>query len=263
MTPSRWTGCSGRCWWRWSPRPCRWRSRSCSALTTTTSTRCASRSASRAARGRDVMTDSARHRLPRDRRPRPAGPAARHPRRPRARDGALAGVRHRTVSPWETDLSSQTGASQAGLLLGSNDDIPAFRWVEKETGRIMTCSAPPDCALIEGRHSEGPRTARRTAARAAAICFRATPTRSSSPSAAWRPRRRPTPAIAPTSPTATTSRGRSCSSSTSWSWSGRRGEGSAVETCSRAGTDRSSTRSCAPGCPSSCATSRCTASSAT
>ena len=36
---------------------------------------------------------------------------------------------------WETDLSSQTGASQAGILLGSNDDIPAFRWVEKETGR--------------------------------------------------------------------------------------------------------------------------------
>ena len=34
---------------------------------------------------------------------------------------------------WETDLSSQTGASQAGILLGSNDDIPAFRWVEKET----------------------------------------------------------------------------------------------------------------------------------
>ena len=39
---------------------------------------------------------------------------------------------------WETDLSSQTGASQAGILLGSNEDIPAFRWVEKETGRIVT-----------------------------------------------------------------------------------------------------------------------------
>ena len=60
-----------------------------------------------------------------------------------------------TLSEWETDLSSQTGASQAGLLLGSNTDIPAFRWVEKETGRIMTCSAPADCALIEERHSSG------------------------------------------------------------------------------------------------------------
>ena len=66
----------------------------------------------------------------------------------------LAEGTHR-LTEWETDLSSQTGASQAALLLGSNDDIPAFRWVEKESGRIMTCSAPPDCALIEERHSSG------------------------------------------------------------------------------------------------------------
>jgi len=56
---------------------------------------------------------------------------------------------------WETDLSSQTGASQAGILLGSNDDIPAFRWVEKESGRLMTCSAPADCEEIERRHATG------------------------------------------------------------------------------------------------------------
>jgi uncharacterized membrane protein YvlD (DUF360 family) len=54
---------------------------------------------------------------------------------------------------WETDLSSQTGASQAGILLGSNDDIPAFRWVEKERGIMMTCSAPGDCTEIERRHA--------------------------------------------------------------------------------------------------------------
>jgi uncharacterized membrane protein YvlD (DUF360 family) len=53
---------------------------------------------------------------------------------------------------WETDLSSQTGSSQSGILLGSNDDIPAFRWVEKESGRLMTCSDPDDCAEIERRH---------------------------------------------------------------------------------------------------------------
>jgi uncharacterized membrane protein YvlD (DUF360 family) len=57
------------------------------------------------------------------------------------------------LTEWETDLSSQTGASQAGILLGSNDDIPAFRWVEKETATMMTCSAPPDCAEIERRHA--------------------------------------------------------------------------------------------------------------
>jgi len=59
------------------------------------------------------------------------------------------------LAGWETDFSSQTGASQAGILLGSNTDIPAFRWVEKETGTLMTCSAPPDCAEIERRHATG------------------------------------------------------------------------------------------------------------
>jgi uncharacterized membrane protein YvlD (DUF360 family) len=59
------------------------------------------------------------------------------------------------LTPWETDLSSQTGASQAGILLGSNEDIPAFRWVEKETETLMTCSAPADCAEIERRHATG------------------------------------------------------------------------------------------------------------
>ena len=59
------------------------------------------------------------------------------------------------LAEWETDLSSQTGASQAGILLGSNDDIPAFRWVEKETAAIMVCSAPADCAEIEHRHLSG------------------------------------------------------------------------------------------------------------
>jgi uncharacterized membrane protein YvlD (DUF360 family) len=59
------------------------------------------------------------------------------------------------LAEWETDLSSQTGASQAGILLGSNDDIPAFRWVEKETGLMRVCSSPADCAEIERRHATG------------------------------------------------------------------------------------------------------------
>jgi uncharacterized membrane protein YvlD (DUF360 family) len=57
------------------------------------------------------------------------------------------------LTEWETDLSSQTGASQAGILLGSNDDIPAFRWVEKETATMVTCSTPADCEEIERRHA--------------------------------------------------------------------------------------------------------------
>jgi uncharacterized membrane protein YvlD (DUF360 family) len=59
------------------------------------------------------------------------------------------------LAEWEPDLSSQTGASQAGILLGSNEGIPAFRWVEKETGTMISCSAPADCSEIERRHANG------------------------------------------------------------------------------------------------------------
>jgi uncharacterized membrane protein YvlD (DUF360 family) len=56
---------------------------------------------------------------------------------------------------WETDLSSQTGASQAGILLGDNDNIPAFRWVDKQSGRVVSCSNPGDCTEIERSHASG------------------------------------------------------------------------------------------------------------
>jgi uncharacterized membrane protein YvlD (DUF360 family) len=61
---------------------------------------------------------------------------------------------HRIV-PWECDLSSQTGASQAGLLLGSNDDMPAFRWYEKESGRTIVSNHGRDAVELERRHSDG------------------------------------------------------------------------------------------------------------
>ena len=64
----------------------------------------------------------------------------------------LAAGTHRLVE-WEPDLSSQTGASQAGILLGSNEDIPAFRWVDKETGRVIACSGVADCAEIESERT--------------------------------------------------------------------------------------------------------------
>jgi uncharacterized membrane protein YvlD (DUF360 family) len=66
----------------------------------------------------------------------------------------LANGSHRLME-WETDLSSQTGASQAGILLGDNDDIPAFRWVDKASGKIVSCSNPDDCAAIERPRATG------------------------------------------------------------------------------------------------------------
>lgn len=56
---------------------------------------------------------------------------------------------------WETDWSSQTGACQAGLLHGNNDDMPAFRWWEKDGGRALVTNHPRDAAELERRISDG------------------------------------------------------------------------------------------------------------
>jgi uncharacterized membrane protein YvlD (DUF360 family) len=61
---------------------------------------------------------------------------------------------HRIVG-WECDLSSQTGASQAGILHGNNHDMPAFRWYDKELGTVLTSNRPRDAATIERRQSDG------------------------------------------------------------------------------------------------------------
>lgn len=68
--------------------------------------------------------------------------------------GWLRNGSHR-LRRWETDWSSQTGASQAGLLHGSNGDMPAFRWWEKERGAAMVTNHPRDAMEIERRHSNG------------------------------------------------------------------------------------------------------------
>ncbi|MGW1891351.1 alkaline phosphatase family protein [Streptomyces sp. NPDC002004] len=66
--------------------------------------------------------------------------------------GWLAGPdpTHRLV-PWRTDWSSQTGASQLGILHGSNHDVPAFRWYEKETREVMVCNRPTSAAELQRR----------------------------------------------------------------------------------------------------------------
>jgi uncharacterized membrane protein YvlD (DUF360 family) len=46
-----------------------------------------------------------------------------------------------TLHVWETDMSSQTGAAQTGILLGCNDDIPAFQWVDKARGGVYVASS--------------------------------------------------------------------------------------------------------------------------
>ena len=56
---------------------------------------------------------------------------------------------------WRASVPSTTPVSQAGILHGCNDDMPAFRWYEKDLGRLVVSNHPPDAALIESRISNG------------------------------------------------------------------------------------------------------------
>ena len=67
---------------------------------------------------------------------------------------------HRLVR-WETDWSSQTGACQAGLLHGDNDDMPAFRWWRRSAARRSSRTTLGDAAELERRRSDGRPAARR------------------------------------------------------------------------------------------------------
>ena len=70
----------------------------------------------------------------------------------------LAGwVRERShrLSRWEAMLPSMTSASQAGILHGNNDGIPAFRWYERDRQHLMVSSNPMDAAEMVKRISNG------------------------------------------------------------------------------------------------------------
>ncbi|MEV0091032.1 phage holin family protein [Streptomyces sp. NPDC050738] len=66
---------------------------------------------------------------------------------------SMIGATHR-LDAWRTDWSSQTGASQIGILHGSNHDIPAFRWYEKDTGELMVSNRPASAAELQRRAIE-------------------------------------------------------------------------------------------------------------
>lgn len=55
---------------------------------------------------------------------------------------------HQVVG-WETDLSAATPACQAGILLGDNKDMPAFRWYDRKKGKIVTMGNPHDSSDLE------------------------------------------------------------------------------------------------------------------
>ncbi|WP_405476990.1 phage holin family protein [Streptomyces sp. NBC_00009] len=68
--------------------------------------------------------------------------------------GAFLGAGTHRLTPWRTDWSSQTGASQLGILHGSNYDVPAFRWYEKDTREIQVSNRPTSAAELQRRAIE-------------------------------------------------------------------------------------------------------------
>ncbi|GHJ41443.1 membrane protein [Streptomyces sp. TS71-3] len=98
--------------------------------------------------GYDVLVDAARRGLM----PtvggwlgRPAGTGASE---------AGGGAPSHRLTPWRTDWSSQTGASQLGILHGTNHDVPAFRWYEKDTREVMVCNRPASAHELQRRAVE-------------------------------------------------------------------------------------------------------------
>ncbi|HET9662360.1 MAG TPA: phage holin family protein [Thermomicrobiales bacterium] len=77
------------------------------------------------------------------------------------RDGYMPTVKRwmdsgqHVLTSWEPDLSSQTSASQAGILLGSNHNIPAFRWWDKPRGQLMVSSSMHTADALEQELSSG------------------------------------------------------------------------------------------------------------
>ena len=56
---------------------------------------------------------------------------------------------------WTPQLPCTTPASQLGILHGTVDGIPAFRWYDRELKRVLVANRPADARVIEARHSTG------------------------------------------------------------------------------------------------------------
>ncbi len=56
---------------------------------------------------------------------------------------------------WWCGVPSSTPAIQGGLMYGNNENVPAFRWYEKQTGQTFVAKHPQDAHLMQERLSEG------------------------------------------------------------------------------------------------------------
>ena len=65
------------------------------------------------------------------------------------------------MAEWRPKLPATTPASQMGILHGTIDGIPAFRWVDRPTGRVFVANKPGDAGRHRGAALRRPRPARR------------------------------------------------------------------------------------------------------
>jgi uncharacterized membrane protein YvlD (DUF360 family) len=56
---------------------------------------------------------------------------------------------------WTAQLPCTTPASQLGILHGTVAGVPAFRWYDRELGRVLIANRPADAAVIEQRATTG------------------------------------------------------------------------------------------------------------
>ena len=56
---------------------------------------------------------------------------------------------------WTVQLPCTTPASQQGILHGTCQGVPAFRWYDRELGRVLVANRPADATIIEERASNG------------------------------------------------------------------------------------------------------------
>ena len=56
---------------------------------------------------------------------------------------------------WTAQMPCTTPASQLGLLHGTVSGVPAFRWYDRELGRVLVANRPQDARIIEERASDG------------------------------------------------------------------------------------------------------------
>ena len=69
--------------------------------------------------------------------------------------GAMLHDGTHALSRYDCGLPSQTSSCQAGIMYGDNFDIPAFRWYEKDRGKLMVSSHFEDAAEMNARYARG------------------------------------------------------------------------------------------------------------